>query len=567
METYKFVGRTGEALDTKTPLLRSEEAISRECTRLLKVIGETDVDFVRTTMGPEQEFFLIDRGYYLSRPDLVAVGRTVMGAQPNKGQESEYHYFGAIDQRVLACLQELEVELWRLGIPVKTRHNEVAPSQFEMAPIYEGSVIAADHNLLAMDVLREVATKHGLACLLHEKPFSYVNGSGKHLNWSLETSKKENLLEPGATPRDNQRFILFLAVILRAIHLHGEMLRAVIAVPGNTHRLGANEAPPVIISAYLGSELDAACKSVMAADTSAANGNAQNVLRLGVSNLPPLPRDPADRNRTSPFAFTGNKFEFRACGSSQNISFPITVVNSIVADSVRYFADEIEKRVASGTARAQAINGLIIEVLKKHYTVVFNGNGYSEEWVVEAVKRGLPLLKTAPEALAVWDKPETLRIFKEQGVLSQVEASSRSLVLHEAFFETMLTEARVMVDLASTRVTPAAVTYQRQLARSYNDALAVLKDEKLFANQKSTLASVTALLEKLIHSTNELREILHKAEADVKKTDFRKALSSWYEPVMNAMPKVRSASDELEQILSDDLWPLAKYSEIFLTSK
>jgi glutamine synthetase len=534
---------------------------------LLKVIGESDVEFVRTTMGPEQEFFLIDRGYYLSRPDLVAVGRTVIGAPPNKGQESEYHYFGAIDQRVLACLQELEIELWKLGIPVKTRHNEVAPSQFEMAPIYEGSVIAADHNLLAMDVLGEVAAKHGLACLLHEKPFSYVNGSGKHLNWSLETSKKENLLEPGATPRDNQRFILFLAVILRAIHLHGEMLRAVIAVPGNTHRLGANEAPPVIISAYLGSELDAACKSVMAADSSAANGNAQNVLRLGVSNLPPLPRDPSDRNRTSPFAFTGNKFEFRACGSSQNISFPITVVNSIISDSVRYFADEIEKRVASGTARTQAINSLIIEELKKHYAVVFNGNGYSEEWIHEAVKRGLPLLKTAPEALAVWDKPEALRIFKEQGVLSTVEASSRSLVLHEAFFETMLTEARVMVDLASTRVTPATVNYQRQLARSYNDALAVLKDEKLFVNQKSALSSVTALLEKLIHSTNELREILHKAEADAKKGDFRKALSTWYEPVMGAMPKVRSACDDLEQILSDDLWPLAKYSEIFLTSK
>jgi glutamine synthetase len=548
-------------------MLRSEEAISRECTRLLNVIGETDVKFVRTTMGPEQEFFLIDRGYYLSRPDLVAVGRTVIGASPNKGQESEYHYFGAIDQRVLACLQELEIELWKLGIPVKTRHNEVAPSQFEMAPIYEGSVIAADHNLLAMDVLREVATKHGLACLLHEKPFNYVNGSGKHLNWSLETNKKENLLEPGATPRDNQRFILFLAVILRAVHIHGDMLRAVIAVPGNTYRLGANEAPPVIISAYLGSELDAACKSVMAADSAASNGNAQNVLRLGVSNLPPLPRDPADRNRTSPFAFTGNKFEFRACGSSQNISFPITVLNSIIAESVRYFADEIEKRISSGTARSQAINSLIIEELKKHYTVVFNGNGYSEEWITEAVKRGLPLLKTAPEALAVWDKPESQRIFKELGVLNAVEASSRSLILHEAFFETMLTEARVMVDLTTSRVTPAAITYQQQLAKSYNSALAVLKDEKLFTNQKGLLNTVTGLIESLIHNSNELREIVHKAESDAKKGDFRKALATWYGPIMNSMPKVRSASDELEQVLSDDLWPLAKYSEIFLTSK
>jgi len=338
-----FCSWTGEALDTKTPLLRSEEVLNKQAVRLIKLLGDDSVKTVRSTLGPEQEFFLIDRGHYFARPDLVMLGRTVIGAAPPKGQETEYHYMGRMAQRVLACLQEVETELWKLGIPVKTRHNEVAPSQYEMAPIYEHSAAAADHNMLMMDVLREVAEKHGLACLLHEKPFSYINGSGKHINWSLETDKRENLLDPGSTPIENARFMLFLTAIIRAIHLNGDLVRGVIAIPGNTYRLGASEAPPVIISVYLGEELDGVCQTLMGKPPQDKVDKLRE-LRLGVTSLPTLPRDSSDRNRTSPFAFTGNKFEFRAVGSSQAPAEPVTVLNTITADSLQYLCDEIEKK-------------------------------------------------------------------------------------------------------------------------------------------------------------------------------------------------------------------------------
>jgi glutamine synthetase len=561
-----FCSWTGEALDTKTPLLRSEEVVNREAVRLLHVLGHKDVESVKSTLGPEQEFFLIDRGYYLSRPDLVSFGRTVLGAEPPKGQEMEYHYFGAIDSRVLACLQEVEKHLWTLGIPVKTRHNEVAPCQFEMAPIYEHTPTASDHNMLMMDVLKEVASKHGLAALLHEKPFAYINGSGKHLNWSLETDKKENLLEPGATPISNRRFMVVLTAILRAVHINGDLLRSVIAVPGNSYRLGANEAPPVIISAYLGSELDAVCHTLMG--TKDLNSSAiRDVLRLGVSTLPPLPLDSADRNRTSPFAFTGNKFEFRACGASQNTAWPVTVVNTIMAESLRFMADEIQKKVDSRIPLDDAINSTVIETLKKHYAIVFNGNGYSEEWVVEAGTRGLPILKHPYEALGVLDQPEKVDLFKNYGVLSPAETSARSLIMHEKFFEHMLIEAKTMVDLITTRVLPAAIKFQSKLASSYTAALTALGDATLLTNQKELLTSVVKLIDGLSSYNTELKNVIHHAEADGKNGDHRAALTKWYLPIYDGMPKVRNFSDKLEELIDDDLWPLPKYSDIFMTSK
>jgi len=564
-----FCSWTGEALDTKTPLLRSEEVLSREFTRLIKAAGNNSVSSVRSLMGTEQEFFLIDRGYYLSRPDLVSVGRTIVGAAPSKSQESEYHYFGAIDQRVLACLQELEQELWRLGIPVKSRHNEVAPSQFEFAPIYEASVIAADHNLLAMEILKETAAKHGLAALLHEKPFNYVNGSGKHLNWSLETSEKENLLDPTANPHDNTQFLVVLATILRGLHINGDLLRASIAVPGNTYRLGANEAPPVIISAYLGTDLDSACRSVME-ETVPSKIN-KDFLALGISNIPPVARDGSDRNRTSPFAFTGNRFEFRAVGSSQNVSFPITVVNSVMADSAKWVATQLEQLTAKATnaaEREQIVRKFVGQQLREHFAVVFHGNGYSEEWVHEPGRRGLPLLKTAPEALAVFDRPNSEQLFENLGVLSKTELNSRSAVLHESFFENMVTEAKILVDLVNTRILPSASTYLERLTSTYSSTLAILRDEKLLANQRRTISGISATIEQLTELNNSLHHQVHHVEAEIKSIgDTKVLLNKWYGPLMDTMPKIRALSDHLETTIDNNLWPLPKYDDIFLTSK
>ena len=563
-----FCSWHGEALDTKTPLVRSEEALSREFTRLLQVTGNTSVSSVRSLMGTEQEFFLIDRGYYLSRPDLVTVGRTIVGAPPSKSQENEYHYFGAIDQRILACLQELEQELWKLGIPVKSRHNEVAPSQFEFAPIYEASVIATDHNLLAMEILKEIAAKHGLAALLHEKPFNYVNGSGKHLNWSLETSEKDNLLDPSANPHDNTQFLVILSTILRGLHINGDLLRASIAVPGNTYRLGANEAPPVIISAYLGSDLDSACRAVME-ETLPSKVN-KDVLQLGISNIPSVARDGSDRNRTSPFAFTGNRFEFRACGSSQNVAFPITIVNSVMADSAKWVANQIEqltKGKVNATEREEIIRKFVGQQLREHFNVVFHGNGYSEAWVEEAARRGLPLLKTAPEALAVFDRPNSEQLFENLGVLSKVELNSRSAVLHESFFENMVTEANLLVDLITTRIIPASSTYLERLTNTYSNTLAILRDEKLLVNQKKTIAGLSGTLEQLTELVQKLDHQIHEVEVDLKKTDAKAALNKWYGPLMDTMPKIRALSDHLESTIDNSLWPLPKYDDIFLTSK
>lgn len=564
-----FCSWTGEALDHKIPLLRSEVAISNEFSKLLNTVnGNSAVTSVSSNLGPEQEFFLIDRGYYINRPDLVYGGRTVVGAAPTKTQESEHHYFGVIDQRVLACLQDIEKELWKLGIPVKSRHNEVAPSQFEFAPIFEGASIATDHNLLAMEILKEVAARHGLTALLHEKPFSNVNGSGKHVNWSLDTNSKDNLFDPSSNPHDNLQFLVVLSTILHGLHKHGELLRAAIAVPGNSYRLGANEAPPVIISAYLGNDLDETCRTIM--EENAPAHQTKSEIRLGVGNIPPVARDGSDRNRTSPFAFTGNRFEFRAVGSTQNIAFPTTVLNGIMAHSARVINEELASLLSGVTNQSQrekVIRKFVAEKFRKHYAIVFQGNGYSAEWVEEAQRRGLPLLRTAPEAIDVFEKPSNVALFDDLDIFTESEMLSRSNVLTESFFEHMMTEARLLTDIAVTRVIPATNTYIQRLTKSYNQALSVLKDESLFKNQKNNIKDVVSSLDHLQGELERFNHTLHKYENEVKTSGYKTAFKNAYDPVMQGMDKVRAIVDYLETKVDNSLWPIPKYDEIFLTSK
>jgi glutamine synthetase len=547
-----FCSWTGEALDMKTPLLRSMEVLSNEAVQLLELIGEKCTK-VTPTLGIEQEFFMVDKGFYLARPDLVATGRTLLGAKPPKGQELEDHYFATMNQRIMACMQEVEWKMWKLGLPLKTRHNEVAPGQYEFAPIFERVNVASDHNTLLMEVLRTTATRHNLVALLHEKPFAGVNGSGKHNNWSMSTNTGKNLLDPGETPLQNARFLLFLTAVIRAVDLHADLLRCSVATPGNDHRLGANEAPPAIVSVYLGDLLDQVVRAVMnsSSEVDGANVGEGLYVQLGVSALPPLPRDATDRNRTSTFAFTGNKFEFRAVGSSQPVAFPNIILNTIVAESVKYLREKISGMAKTGVPVEDAMNKIVKATLKQHYRIVFNGDGYSAEWRAEAEKRGLPNMKNTPEALKVLGIEKNIKLFEDSHVMVRNEVVSRQHVMFEHYNKTITIEAKSLLSIVRTSIIPAAMTYQKKVA----DVIASISVP--IPHQKKLLEKVVDLVEKLLASVEELHEAVHHHDEDLEAHAFH--LTSKVTP---KMLEVRHYSDSLEHIVDDDLWPLPKYSEI-----
>ncbi len=542
---------TGEALDKKTPLLRSMQALNKQAQRVLKVFGHANPGMITATAGPEQEYFLVDQNFYYARPDLTVSGRSLFGAPPAKGQEFEDQYFGAIPERVLACMLETERELFKLGVPVKTRHNEVAPSQYELAPMYENANVAADHQQLIMLTLQRVARKYGLACLLHEKPFAGINGSGKHLNWSLGTDSM-NLLEPGDTPHENAQFLVFCAAVIRAVHLHSDALRASIAHAGNDHRLGANEAPPAIISIYLGEQLSDVFEQIKKGG--AKRSKASGTLEVGVDTLPPLPKHAGDRNRTSPFAFTGNKFEFRAVGSNQSISGPLVILNTIVAESLDFVATELEKATKGDPKKLNAAVQKVIQgIIKEHEAVVFNGDNYSEAWHKEAEKRGLPNFRNTVDALAAMEKAKVGEAFVKYGVLSKRELKSRNEIYLERYCKDINTEARLALSIARKTILPVGYRYQGELASTAAALVA--------AGKKADTSSLDKVCD--------LVTALEKAIADLESTLAHESSGStlshakhFRDEVVPAMGEVRKVADKLETIVSDDLWPLPTYQEI-----
>ena len=548
-----FCSWTGEALDEKTPLLRSSEALNTSALKLLRLLGDQRVSHVYPTLGCEQEYFLIDRDLYVLRPDLVTTGRTLFGAKPPKGQELEDHYFGSIPRRVLAFMQDVEQELWKLGVPVKTRHNEVAPSQYELAPIFERTTIASDHNMLTMEVLKQVAQRHGFYCTMHEKPYAGINGSGKHNNFSMSTDTGENLLEPGKSPEQNMRFIVVLAAVLRAVDEYSDLLRATIAHAGNDHRLGANEAPPAILSIYLGDQLTEVMEGIISGQggTSRKGGT----MKLGVSSIPDLPRDATDRNRTSPFAFTGNKFEFRAVGSSQSPTKPMTALNTIMADSLDFMATEIESRLAKGLETAT--NEVVAEVFAKHQRIVFNGNGYGEEWHAEARKRGLANVPNAVDALACLNSKKNVDLFSRLHVLSPAEAESRMNIQFEAYSKAIAIEGQSALSIARTMILPAAQKTQRDVADSLSSAkIHGLAIEK----QSERLRDMTMRIEALVTCIDELASVFESAEAH-EGSEFDHA-KTYRDMVVPAMGRLREEADQLETMTDDEYWPLPKYREL-----
>ncbi|MFN7672199.1 MAG: glutamine synthetase III [Planctomycetota bacterium] len=550
-----FCSWTGEALDEKTPLLRSSEALNREAVRLLRLLGDDKVQYVYPTLGCEQEYFLVDRDLYMLRPDLVATGRTLFGAKPPKGQELEDHYFGSIAPRVLAFMQEVESELWKLGVPVKTRHNEVAPSQYELAPIFERSTIAVDHNMLCMEVLKQVAQKHGFQCLLHEKPYAGINGSGKHNNWSVATDTGENLLEPGKSPEQNMRFMVMLAAVMRAVDVHADLLRTTIAHAGNDHRLGANEAPPAILSIYLGEQLTDVVDA-MIAGTGRGSERKRETMRLGVSVLPPLPRDATDRNRTSPFAFTGNKFEFRAVGSSQACGKPNAVLNTIVADAMSFISDAIEGAKAKKGLEA-AVNDVVVELFKKHKRILFNGNGYSSQWHAEAQKRGLPNFRNAVDAIGNFGSKKNAELFERFRVLSAKEVESRMHIMFEAYCKAIAIEGQSALSIARTMILPAAQRSQLTVAQSV--AAAKSAGMKIKAQEKR-LKELCGLVDAFVEAIDDLKAEFEHAEAHDAAPD--KHAKTYRDKVVPAMGKLRVLADQLETMVDDAEWPLPKYREI-----
>jgi glutamine synthetase len=546
-----FVSWTGEALDKKTPLLRSMKALNVQAQRILKLLGHKDVAHVSATAGPEQEYFMIDRNFFFARPDLLNAGRTLFGAKPPKGQEFEDQYFGAIRDRVLACMLEAERELFKLGIPVKTRHNEVAPNQYEIAPVYENANIATDHQHLIMLTLKKVAQRHGMECLLHEKPFAGINGSGKHLNWSLGNATQGNLLDPGETPHENMQFLIFCAAVIRAVHKYAGLLRAVVATANNDHRLGANEAPPAIMSIFLGDQLTDVFDQIKAGG--AKTSKAKGTLTVGVDTLPVLPKDAGDRNRTSPFAFTGNKFEFRAVGSSQSLAGPLVALNTIVAESLDYIATEIEKTTGGDSAKINsAVQKILQDIAVKHNPIIFNGDNYTSAWHDEAEKRGLPNLKTCCEAIPVLNSQEIIDLLNKYGVLSPRETQSRHDIYFEQYCKSVATEARLMVEISRTMIFPAAIRYQSELARTCTD----LK-QLGYTFDTDTLDEVTRLVKGLQDSTTALdKSLAHHGGGLVDEAKH------FCKSVLPAMAKVRECADKLEGYVADDLWPLPTYQEM-----
>ncbi|MCA8984654.1 MAG: glutamine synthetase III [Planctomycetaceae bacterium] len=547
-----FVSWTGEALDKKTPVLRSMQALNVQAQRILRLFGKTDGALVSSTAGPEQEYFLIDRNFFFARPDLLNCGRTLFGAKPPKGQEFEDHYFGAIPERVLAFMLEVERELFKLGVPVKTRHNEVAPGQYEIAPTFEFANLATDHQQLIMLTLKRVAEKYGMACLLHEKPFAGVNGSGKHVNWSMGSASQGNLLDPGETPHENAQFLVFCAAVIRAVHLYQGLLRAVVASASNDHRLGANEAPPAIISIFLGDQLTDVFEQIKAGG--AKSSLPRGTLTVGVDVLPPLPKDAGDRNRTSPFAFTGNRFEFRAVGAHQSIAGPLVAMNTIVAESLDYCATKLEQLTGGDPSKLNpSIQTLIADIMNEHGSVIFNGDGYSEEWHQEAARRGLLNMKTSAEALPFLGRPEVKNLFTKYNVLSERELESRLDIYLEQYCKFISVEARTTIEVARTMIFPAAIRYQNQLASTCANLKLVG-----YNFDTDTLDKVTELVKNLQDST----KALEVAFNDHHSHSLAEEAKYYCEVILPAMNAVRLYADELEGYVSDDLWPLPTYQEM-----
>jgi glutamine synthetase len=545
-----FVSMTGEALDYKTPLLRSQQAMGTQAERILKLFGHKDFDHIVSFCGPEQEYFLIDRHFFLARPDLINAGRTLFGSKPPKGQEFDDHYFGSIPERVLGFMMDTERELFKLGIPAKTRHNEVAPGQFEIAPMFERANIAADHQQLLMTIFKTIAKKHGMECLFHEKPFAGVNGSGKHVNFSMGNAQFGSLLVPGDTPHENAQFLVFCAAVIRAVHKFSGLLRVSVASATNDHRLGANEAPPAIISIFLGDQLADVFEQI--AKGAATSSKGKGTMIIGVDTLPHLPTDPGDRNRTSPFAFTGNRFEFRAPGSGQTINVPMIVLNTIMADSLDYLATALESAVAGGEDFDAAVQKLLTDVITEHGAVVFNGDGYSDNWQIEAAQRGLPNLKTTLDAIPELITPESVELFERYGVFNERELHSRYEVRLEQYALTIGVEAKLACEIGSTVILPAAMRYQTELAQN----VAAMKAAG-FPAEMSLLGQVSAPIAELTSALTGLKAAL----AAHVEGSFAEALHA-RDVLLPAMDAVRAAADALEAIVADDLWPLPTYQEM-----
>ena len=545
-----FVSYTGEALDKKTPLLRSMNALSNQAIRILKLFGK-DVDYVSTTVGPEQEYFLIKKEDYEARQDLILTGRTLFGAPSAKGQELEEHYFGVIRPEVSAFMKELDEELWKLGVPAKTKHNEVAPCQHELAPIYDTTNVAIDHNLLTMEMMKKIAPKYGLVCLQHEKPFEGVNGSGKHNNWSMSTTH-ENLLDPGDTPMENLQFLVFLAAVIKAVDEYADLLRTSVATPGNDHRLGANEAPPAIISIFVGEELEAVIDAI--ASDSPYAGPVKMKMDLGVDVLPKFSKDTTDRNRTSPFAFTGNKFEFRMPGSSQNLSDCDTILNTAVAKELKGYADELE----GAEDFTSAAIALVKRTIRDHRRVIFNGNGYTAEWEAEAAKRGLPNMKNTPAALPALIDPKNIALMEEFGVLTKVEMHSRYEVELEHYSKVINIEALTMLEMARKQLLPAVNSYMSEVANTAASKLAVSENISVRSETK-TLTKLSADADAMSDAVDTLQDAVDASKA--LPTEAEKAVA-FHDNVLPAMDALRAAADDAETICGEDYWPLPSYSKM-----
>ena len=545
-----FVSYTGEALDKKTPLLRSMNALSNQAIRILKLFGK-DVDYVSTTVGPEQEYFLVKKEDYEARQDLILTGRTLFGAPSAKGQELEEHYFGVIRPEVSAFMKELDEELWKLGVPAKTKHNEVAPCQHELAPIFDTTNVAIDHNLLTMEMMKKIAPKYGLVCLQHEKPFEGVNGSGKHNNWSMSTTH-ENLLDPGDTPMENLQFLIFLAAVIKAVDEYADLLRTSVATPGNDHRLGANEAPPAIISIFVGEELEAVIDAI--ASDSPYAGPTKMKMDLGVDVLPKFSKDTTDRNRTSPFAFTGNKFEFRMPGSAENLSDCNTILNTAVAKELKGYADELEK-ADDFTSAAIA---LVKRTIRDHRRVIFNGNGYTAEWEEEAARRGLPNKKNTPAALPALVDPKNIQLMEDFGVLTKVEMESRYEVEMEHYAKIINIEALTMLEMARKQLLPAVNSYMSEVANTAATKLAVSEALSVRSETK-TLTKLSADADAMSDAIDVLQDVVDAAEALTSESE--KAVA-FHDNVIPAMDALRAAADDAETICGEDYWPLPSYSKM-----
>lgn len=542
----------GEALDHKTPILRSNEALNKQTKRALELFG-VNAKRVMSTVGCEQEYFLVDQEFYYRRPDLMTAGRTLVGAKPPRGQELDDHYFGSIPERVLSFMLEAEKELYKLGIPVKTRHNEVAPSQFEIAPIFESCNIAADHQQLMMITLKQVARKYGFECLLHEKPYDGLNGSGKHLNWSLSTTDGINLLEPGDNPHDNMQFLFFFSAILKAVYENQDLLRISIAHAANDHRLGANEAPPAIISAYIGDQLEDVISQLL--NGSLKESKQGGLLGLGTPVLPALPKHAGDRNRTSPFAFTGNKFEFRAVGSSQSISFPIAVLNTIVADAIGEMCSELETKVEDGDSLEKALGSVLTDTLGASQDIIFNGDGYSTEWEEEAEERGLLNLPTTMDALPLLTDEKNIRLFEKHNVLNEREIHSRQEIWAEQYLTTINIESDTTESMAKTMIYPAAIRYMNELAESVERVNQIGLDS---SGSDAMLRKINSGINNLNEALEELRQAVLAADED----SVIEHATHVKEEVIPAMTKIRDSVDFLERYVADDYWPLPIYREM-----